>query len=68
MVGEVDAGRVTAISSGPERLTDRPGKPAGPRVQRQAAVAPKGPVAAVSAAVLLAAFGLLLAPRRRGTS
>jgi hypothetical protein len=43
MLGEVEAGRVTTISSGPERVTDRPIGPAGPRVERQAAVAPEGP-------------------------
>ena len=68
MVGEVNGARVTSLSSGPERVTDRPSKPAGPRVERQAAVAPKGPVAAGSVAVLLLTFGLLVAPRRRGTS
>jgi hypothetical protein len=72
MVGEVDRGRVTTLSSGPERVTAKPVRPAAAerprRVARQAAVAPKAPVAVGAVAVLLVAFGLLVAPRRRGTS
>ncbi len=61
LVGEVDGARTTILASGPERVSPRPR-------QQAAGIAPKAPVAAAATAVLLLAFGLLVAPRRRGTS